>query len=60
MTGWLIALAILVLLAILPLGISVCYDAQGPVVRVIAGFLKIKVFPAKPKEEKGQTSGSKK
>lgn len=52
MTGWLIALAIIVLLAILPLGVSVKYDADGPVVKVIAGFLKIKVFPTKPKEKK--------
>lgn len=52
MTGWLIALAIIVLLAILPLGVSVKYDADGPVIRVIAGFLKIKVFPTKPKEKK--------
>lgn len=52
MIGWLIALAILVLLAILPLGVSVRYDADGAVIRVIAGFLKIKVFPTKPKEKK--------
>ena len=52
MTGWLIALAIIVLLAILPLGVSACYDAQGAVVRVIVGFLKIKVFPTKKKEKK--------
>ena len=30
--GWIIALAILVLLAILPLGASVLYDAEGKVV----------------------------
>lgn len=52
MIGWLIALAILVLLAIMPLGVSVRYDADGAVIRVIAGFLKIKVFPTKPKEKK--------
>lgn len=52
MIGWLIALAILVLLAILPLGVSIRYDADGAVIRVIAGFLKIKVFPTKPKEKK--------
>ena len=47
--GWLIALAILVLLAILPLGVSAIYDAGGILVRVIAGPVKIKVFPVKKK-----------
>ena len=51
MTGWLIALGILVLLAILPLGASVIYNQDGPLVRVIAGPLKIQVFPLKKKAE---------
>ena len=59
MTGWLIALAIIVLLAILPLGVSACYDAEGAVVRVIVGFLKFKVFPAKKKEEKPKKTSPK-
>lgn len=52
MTGWLIALGILILLAILPLGISVIYNEDGPLIRVIAGFIRIKVFPLKKKEKK--------
>lgn len=54
--GWWITLGILFLLAILPLGVSVQYDSDGAVVRVIAGPLKIKVFPLpkKPKKEKKQ------
>ncbi len=52
MTGWLIALAVIVLLAVLPLGVSVQYDADGAVIRLIAGLIKIKVFPAKSKEKK--------
>ena len=47
--GWLIALGIIVVLAILPLGASVIYDQNGPLVRVIAGPLKIQVFPLKKK-----------
>ena len=47
--GWIIALAILVFLAILPLGASVLYDAEGARVRVVAGPLKIQVFPMKKK-----------
>ena len=47
--GWLITLGILALLAGMPLGISVCYDSAGVLVKVIAGFLRIQVVPAKNK-----------
>ena len=52
--GWLITLGIVVLLAILPLGASVKYDAEGPLVKLIAGPVKITLFPRpkKPKKEK--------
>ena len=54
MIGWLIALAIIVLLAIMPLGVSVRYDENGPLVRIIVGFIRLTVVPAKkkPKSEK--------
>ena len=47
-----IFLAILILLAILPLGASVLYDADGPRVRIVAGPVKIQVFPMKKKAKK--------
>lgn len=50
--GWWIALAVLVLLAAMPLGVSVVYDADGALIKVIAGFIRLKVFPAKKKKEK--------
>lgn len=51
--GWLIALAVIVLLAALPLGVSAKYDAGGPLVRIIAGPARITVIPwKKPKEDK--------
>ena len=50
--GWYITLAILVLLAILPLGASVLYDEDGARVRIVAGPLKIQVFPMKKKPKK--------
>lgn len=50
--GWWIFLAIIVLLAILPLGASVLYDADGPRVRIVAGPVKIQVFPMKKKPKK--------
>ena len=49
--GWWIALGILALLAILPLGASVKYDAEGPLVKLIVGPVKITLFP-KPKKTK--------
>lgn len=68
--GWLIALAILVLLAILPLGVSIAYDEDGPRAKVIAGPVKIQVFPLKkdpnkppkpkkPKKEKPENPAAK-
>ena len=50
--GWLIALGILVLLALLPLGASVSYDSDGPVVKILAGPVKLQVVPAKKKKTK--------
>ena len=50
--GWLIAFGILFLLAILPLGASVKYNSEGPLVRIIAGPIRLTVFPMKKKEEK--------
>lgn len=52
--GWWITLGILTLLAILPLGVSVKYNAEGPLVRLILGPVKLTVLPAKkkPKKEK--------
>ena len=52
--GWLITLGILVLLAVLPLGVSVNYDSDGPLVKVIAGPLRLTVFPL-PKKKKKET-----
>lgn len=50
--GWWIALAVVVLLAAMPLGVSAQYSADGPLIKVIAGFIRLKIFPAKPKKKK--------
>ena len=50
--GWLITLGILTLLAILQLGVSVRYDEDGAVVKVIAGPVKVTLFPRKNKDKK--------
>ena len=52
MVGW-ILLGILILLLIIPLGVSVKYNADGPLVRILAGPVKITVFP-RPKKAKKQ------
>lgn len=49
--GWLVTLGTLTLLAILPLGVSVKYDSDGALVRLILGPVKITLFP-RPKKEK--------
>lgn len=49
--GWLIAAGVLFLLAILPIGVSALYNTDGPLIRLIAGPVKITVFPSK-KEKK--------
>ena len=48
--GWLIALGILVLLAILPLGVLVRYNSDGFCLKVIAGPVRIPVLPVKKKD----------
>ena len=61
--GWWITLGILFLLAILPLGVSIHYNADGPVVKIILGPIKLTVVPAKkkpPKEKKEKPKKQKK
>ena len=58
--GWLIAFGILFLLAILPLGASVKYNADGPLVKIIAGPIRFTVFPLKKKEKEPKKEKPKK
>ena len=50
--GWWITLCVLFLLGTLPLGVRACYDQDGPVVKVVLGPVKVKVFPGTKKENK--------
>lgn len=50
--GWLIALGIVLLLAVIPVGLRVRYNAEGAVAKVIVGPLKITIFPLPKKEKK--------
>ena len=58
--GWLIALGILTLLLVLPLGVSAVYDSDGPRVSVLAGPVRIPVYPAKKKDKKPKQKKEKK
>ena len=48
--GWYVTLGILAMLAILPLGVSVRYDSEGVLLRLIAGPVKLSLFP-RPKKD---------
>ena len=50
--GWWITLGVVILLAVLPLGVSVRYNSEGPLVHVLLGPLKITVFPLPKKKNK--------
>lgn len=50
--GWLIALGIILVLAWIPMGVRLLYDADGAVVIVKAGPFKFKVYPKEKKEKK--------
>jgi len=53
--GWLIALAVIVILACLPLGVSAKYDGGGPIVRLILGPVRYTIVPGKKKDKKKKT-----
>ena len=50
--GWWITLGILTLLAIVPVGVRVCYDAEGPLVKLVLGPVKLTLFPGPKKDQK--------
>ena len=58
--GWLIALGVLTLIAIMPIGVSALYDEDGPRASIIAGPLRLLVYPAKKKDKKEITKQEKK
>ena len=49
--GWLIALAVLVILAWIPLGASARYDEDGFVALLILGPVRIRLYPGKKKKQ---------
>lgn len=58
--GWLIALGILTLIAIFPVGVSAFYDEDGARAFLIAGPFRILLFPAPAKETKKKEKSAEK
>lgn len=58
--GWLITLAVLFLLASIPLGVLVRYDSQGFLVRIIVGFVRFTLIPFPKRKKKTQTKSPEK
>ena len=58
--GWLIALGIVLLLAVLPMGVRVRYNSEGIVLKVIAGPVKITLLPRPNKKKKEKKKKEKK
>ena len=58
--GWVIFFAVVLLLTILPLGVFVSYDEDGVVVKIVAGPVKITLFPRPKKEKKSEKKSKKK
>lgn len=56
--GWMITLAIVTALAVLPLGVGIRYDENGPLVRLIAGPVKITLFPRPKKAKQKETKAA--
>ena len=50
--GWWITLGVATLLAILPLGVLVIYNEDGPLAKIVLGPVKLTVFPRPKKEAK--------
>lgn len=58
--GWLIALVVLLLLGIAPLGVSVGYNSEGARVRLILGPVRLTLVPSKKKKPKADAKQEKK
>lgn len=57
--GWLIAFGILILLLLIPLGVSGIFDCNGPLVRLILGPVRLTLYPRKRKKNKNAEEDSK-
>ncbi len=58
--GWLIALGILVVLALLPIGVSIKYNEEGFFLRCLVGWIPIRLIGGPKKEKKPKKKKEKK
>ena len=60
--GWLIALGVLVLLAVTPIGIRLRYNSEGVSLQAVAGLIRVTLLPQKKKtkDSKQPSAGDKK
>ena len=58
--GWVIFFAVVLLLTILPLVVFVSYNEDGVLVKIVAGPVKITLFPRPKKEKKSEKKSKKK
>lgn len=58
--GWLIALAAVMLIGLIPIGVSARYDGDGPLVKLIAGPFRATVVPGKKKAKAKKPAKEKK
>lgn len=58
--GWAITLAVLLLLAILPLGVAASYDATGARVSLVLGVVRLRLYPREKKKKSQKQQKTKK
>lgn len=58
--GWCIALGLLILLVIMPVGVSLLYREDGLFLSLLLGSVKVKLFPKPQKEKKREDKSQKK
>ena len=57
--GWMIALGLLLLLGMMPLGFRAGYDETGLVASLVVGPIKLLLYPRQPKEKKAKAETKK-
>lgn len=57
--GWLVVLGGLLLLGALPLGVRAQYDGDGPLVKLLAGPIKLALYPGKKTAKNGKNKEKK-
>lgn len=54
--GWLIAVAAVLMLAIIPIGVQACYDSGGPRAAFMIGPVRVQLYPKATKKVKSRSN----